>query len=510
VTGSALSFGFVAVSGRVLLAIAAACIVLITWLLLATFRSRPRRSPSTLRIEPGAKGSGEITNDGVRIRLEDISDEKLKRRLRDAMRKEQAGASQAEEEATAYEKKRKETEYLPNTEQEEELEELEPVAGQEAASPPPSLDPSAPQSSPPSTPSPTDSAIGRPIRRIGDFCPECGTPIDARTPFCRTCGTQLSGARFVNARFAQVDGEWVDVASALSVGTSYRLRVWIGALARDAIPDKSPMPLPPLPVTELEGHWLEVLLISADADILAREGRYLFVPDMGPSWVCQCRPDGPHRCGVDERAGYLDINVELYREGEAHLRLIIYYQKNAIQSRRLTVLGAASELPLQVGQSFVTDYTLLADLDDMDQLPPRGANILTNETNGDTHRIVINGDDDPIEIRLRDDQVRAAVTAARQSLRYVTSRRAIHGSKSYTAQIIESHGPTSFETLGVLPLSAGTSYRPCCFRIRTRLRPLEAESSEGLRRSRSRECMGRRSYSPGRSFTTFPSIHPKI
>jgi hypothetical protein len=197
-----------------------------------------------------------------------------------------------------------------------------------------------------------------------------------------------------------------------------------------------------LPPTE-KGHWLEVVLASDDFR-LPRRRYYFFLPLAGPSYVCTCKPQHRHTCNQKERQSYLFIPViapvapDLFvkkrppsrrqprtRLGRifhttARLRIAIYYKKNLVESQLLTAEIRATATK-GIGYSSRIDYSLTSNFHDVSFLPHRDLNILTNDVNDKTHKLIINGDlKEPIVFNLSEDKIREAILAARQALKDVS------------------------------------------------------------------------------------------
>jgi len=102
---------------------------------------------------------------------------------------------------------------------------------------------------------------------------------------------------------------------------------------------------------------------------------------------------------------------------DAKLRVSIYYANNVIQSQLMSITIAPTE---REGRAFSStiDYTLAKDLNDLNSFPARTLNILTNDNEDGTHRIVINGNlDDAIVFNFTEGQVKNAIGAVRAKLR---------------------------------------------------------------------------------------------
>jgi|RhiMetdeSRZDD1v2_1073273.scaffolds.fasta_scaffold29260_2 hypothetical protein len=103
---------------------------------------------------------------------------------------------------------------------------------------------------------------------------------------------QRLNPRYVNVSFAR-HGTPSAVAktSSLAAAAEYDLRIDIGPLSADSIVANAatqPFPSERLPSTEV-GYWLEVVAVS-DKFAVPERAYPMFLPRLGPSWVCDCVP----------------------------------------------------------------------------------------------------------------------------------------------------------------------------------------------------------------------------
>jgi tetratricopeptide (TPR) repeat protein len=228
--------------------------------------------------------------------------------------------------------------------------------------------------------------------------------------------------RYVNVGIIrQEDRKIVPKTTSLGISRTYALRLNIGPLLDESVVQNAEQHLFPvhlLPPTNV-GYWLEVIVVSDDFVIPVRQ-HHLFLPRLGPSWVCDCPPGKDHQCSENERLPYLFIPIQTPEQSQvAQLRIAIYHQKNLIQSQLLTAKITEVEQS-GAGYSSIIDYTLTSDLRDLSFLPPRTLHILTNDNGDGSHRIVINSEgDDVLAFNLTEGQIRVTVDAAREALRNV-------------------------------------------------------------------------------------------
>lgn len=229
----------------------------------------------------------------------------------------------------------------------------------------------------------------------------------------------------------------VPLSHNLKKGARYHLRFDIGTLSPDsAVENAKEYPFPASLLPETTGHWLEVVVASNDFT-LSRNRYNLFLPEVGPSWVCSCVPHSKHVCEESERAPYLFIPLtaptKLYVQTEAGqkrkqdsrkaqfplatLRLAVYYRKNLVQSQLLNA-GVTQLSREGYGYRSKIDYTLAPGFRDVDSLPARTLNILTNRNSDGSHRLVVNGkQDQAMTFNLSEGQMRTAVNSVRDALR---------------------------------------------------------------------------------------------
>lgn len=174
--------------------------------------------------------------------------------------------------------------------------------------------------------------------------------------------------------------------------TEYYLRINIGELAAwDTQEDHVVWPDKYIPPSEIDGHWLDVIVTSEDFDV-EKEQQALFLPDKGKSWVCNCERGAKHHCESNGRDDYLHVPVTSPDvPGEATLRIGFYFKNNLLQCRLFTAQVGTEVPDGKKGYESITDYTLTRSLRDVGRLPPRTLNIFTNENADGSHRVVVVG-----------------------------------------------------------------------------------------------------------------------
>jgi hypothetical protein len=180
--------------------------------------------------------------------------------------------------------------------------------------------------------------------------------------------------RYINLAFRRGNtGQAVPWQQSLPPGDpGYELRINIGALLADRIPDGREMRPSVFPAFALPpaaaGHWLEVVTASRDFTISQRAKARLFLPHQGASWVCDCDPRQPHHCTPQTRKQFLAIPVQTPpQEGDADLRIGVYFKNNLLQSCLVSVRIARTET-MAKPQSVLTDYTINGTLSALGKL----------------------------------------------------------------------------------------------------------------------------------------------
>lgn len=229
--------------------------------------------------------------------------------------------------------------------------------------------------------------------------------------------------RFINLTFIRAGTEQVVPwqQSLAPESTDYELRINIGALLPDRIPDERSMPPAVFPAFALppaeEGHWLDVVTASGDFFVPLRAKARLFLPQIGSSWVCDCNPRQPHRCSPEARQQFLSIPLLTPKPGDAVLRVGIYFKNNLLQSSQVTA-RISPAVTREKPQSVITDYTINATLKDLQKLGSKTLNILSANIKGGGQGFIVNGDfEDLVEFHLSEGQLSTAADAARQKLR---------------------------------------------------------------------------------------------
>ncbi|UYF97127.1 leucine-rich repeat domain-containing protein (plasmid) [Rhodococcus aetherivorans] len=213
-----------------------------------------------------------------------------------------------------------------------------------------------------------------------------------------------SAPRVVNAEIRVASGVPLPASASLLPNDHYLLCVWIGQDTGQSLVLNPAM----LPVSDLEpnssfGWWFDVVVTSPSVEVERNEHR-LLLPFAGASRTLNI----PFRTGN--------------RESKGTLRCTVYYENNAMQSFRLTFsvgTGAPS-----VAIHAVVDYVLTHDLGHAVEFKSRQLNLLTNESNGGRHTIVVKGADLPAtSSNLRESDVNGVLAPIRQQLELITLGR---------------------------------------------------------------------------------------
>ena len=234
-----------------------------------------------------------------------------------------------------------------------------------------------------------------------------------------TTPATMRAPRYVNLWVTTDDISCVlDKTQNLLQSKRYMLCLNVGKLSAASIVENAsqhPFPDQQLPETET-GHWLEVIAVS-DHVRLERTRFHLFLPKVGNSWVCGCAPNSTHTCDPSQRRDNIYISFTTRdAPGSVAIRLGIYYAKNLLQSQFFRATVCTFEEEAGEGHTSWIDYTLTDTLTDIDGFSPRTCNILVNDNEDGSHRIVINGPGADLSFRLTEDQLRSAIVPARHTL----------------------------------------------------------------------------------------------
>jgi hypothetical protein len=233
----------------------------------------------------------------------------------------------------------------------------------------------------------------------------------------------------------------------------YQLRINIGGLLPDRIPDGRVMAAPPAPVAfpafalppAEQGHWLEVVTASRDFFVALDAKAWLFLPPSGASWVCNCDRRLAHTCKPEEREPFVSVSlVTPPKEGDADLRVGIYFKNNLLQSCRVSARIARSVTTAKP-QSVVTDYTINGTLSSPDKLESKTLNILSTRIKGGDQGFIVNGDfEGLVEFSLAEGQLRAAGDLVRQRLRdiHMKEESSFIGGKKLISKLDQNNGKT--------------------------------------------------------------------
>jgi predicted acylesterase/phospholipase RssA len=225
--------------------------------------------------------------------------------------------------------------------------------------------------------------------------------------------------RYLNLSIADSQREVIHTTRSVIANASYFLRINIGTLdASSIVENPVQFPSEELEPSSPDGFWLDVVLTSDEVDV-ASESHRLFLPFVGPSWVCDCIGQ-EHTCNESDRSHYLYVSFVVgTHTGKATVRCTVYHANNAIQSAIIQLLVADGD-SYAGAQRAEIDYSLSRHFTGIDRLPSRRLNILTNEGQGGSHTIVVKTTDKVIPVDLADAAVGDILKAVRESLRRIT------------------------------------------------------------------------------------------
>lgn len=198
--------------------------------------------------------------------------------------------------------------------------------------------------------------------------------------------------RYLNVGILEPGGEApLSPDRPLLAAREYELRLDIGVLAPDSlVVDPESVPAPLLPRRE-DGHWLEVGLASVSFGVPDRPA-HIFLPTGGAAWTCSCAPGEKHSCGPAERDPYLRLPIVTPRQARgSELRISLYYENNVIQSMKMSADIAEEGGEERGGVAVAVDYTLDHRLTGLEEVEPRLASIIVNESADGTHLLVFKG-----------------------------------------------------------------------------------------------------------------------
>jgi hypothetical protein len=249
-----------------------------------------------------------------------------------------------------------------------------------------------------------------------------GAPADAEpswTSAVSTLWTSATHSRFVNLSVADASGQRLPRDSDLLPGGQYALRLDIGIRSPDSIvtaAQDTPFPEPDL-LTTTEGSWLDCVVISDDFTV-DHAVRRMFLPRVGPSWVCDCPSSSRHVCTSVHRGPALEVPVTAPTvSGPAQLRVVVYHQRNVLQSL-LVHAQIGGGHGSHHGHHATVDYSLAGRLDAVDTIPSRELNLLLDPPETGGPRLVVNGASEEFSaISFSEAQVSAHLSAARAALR---------------------------------------------------------------------------------------------
>ena len=237
--------------------------------------------------------------------------------------------------------------------------------------------------------------------------------------------------RYVNVCLTQEkDHKVVSGETSLAANKEYHLRTDIGPLSSDSVVENPKEFREDLLPASDTGHWLHVVAVSEDFEVQSKR-HDVFLPTVGPSWVCVCTPGEEHECLEVERQQYLFIQVKTPSRVEiATMRLNIYYENNLVQSQLLSAEILDTEVEGN-GYSSEIDYTLSAQLSDVGFLSPRALNILTNHNLDGTHTLVFkNGLEDVLSFNFTENQISNALQSVRSTMLDIHIKKIVNSVKN--------------------------------------------------------------------------------
>jgi Leucine-rich repeat (LRR) protein len=228
-----------------------------------------------------------------------------------------------------------------------------------------------------------------------------------------------SEPRVLNVAMADAERGLLSPDDTLAPARDHLVRIDVGPRSPDSVvANPVPFPADELEPSSPQGWWLGVVLSSSDVDVAADVHR-VFLPFVGPSWVCVCN-GSEHVCAADQRHSHLWVRIRTRDGGgPASLRCTVYDRNNAIQSLRLDFTVADDPIAGAAIRA-VIDYSLAEDVGCAEALGSRGLHVLTNESTAGTHKIVVNDGTRAIAVDVGETQASEAFKALRTKLTEVT------------------------------------------------------------------------------------------
>lgn len=273
-----------------------------------------------------------------------------------------------------------------------------------------------------------------------------------------TRAAEMVKPRYVNLAFLRAaEFSRVSRGEPLEPARDYLLRVDIGDLSAESMVSNAPdhaFPAERLPPTTY-GHWLEVGVTSADFSVPDRTFP-VFLPRRGPSWVCPCEPNGSHHCRPGQRDRFFHIEMrtpDVARSAQA--RLSIWFHTSLLQS--LLIVADVASAGQHGEHAATVDYTLTADLTDLDEIEPRGLSVLTNQRPDGTHTLVFKGGSGEIAFTMAEEVITGAMGSVRNCCSTRMSRARAEGAATSLTRATENAQKTSGPTSSGWPARAVSS-----------------------------------------------------
>ncbi len=242
---------------------------------------------------------------------------------------------------------------------------------------------------------------------------------DRRPLWDRPAGEGATADRYVNTPVVHAGTEEGAIGQPLALAADYEVLLNIGDYRAGSLLSRDDASFPDGLLPD-QGLWLRA--------VLAQDGhpgpvtRSFFLPQAGPSYACDCRPDTPH-AGDCARRPWVRLPLRTPAEPTlVHAELAIYYQAAAVHVQRLT-------LPCGEGTPGGCRIDLIGRLtrtfSDLGKLANRSVSIVTA---GSGSRVIVNSlDFTPGRVAISALQGDTSADAARKTLLRAQLRVEKHG-----------------------------------------------------------------------------------
>jgi hypothetical protein len=201
-------------------------------------------------------------------------------------------------------------------------------------------------------------------------------------------------------------GTFVRPGTTLQAGGRYDLRVRIGQATADTIMVGARQAIDLLLPPSDDGHALEIVCFEGDFALEGHRSVTTFLRPVGPSDVVEFSLRAP------------------LEPGRVTARLGVYYRRNLLQSFLFSAKVGAREARTRrhEGPRAELDHSMTYDWRDLDAFGPRSLSLVVNSS-GTSHRLYLNGDDEPEEWALNPEVQKQLASGGRSVLAKAISKK---------------------------------------------------------------------------------------